>query len=87
MNDPADQTLNSPDHAVWQIIALESGMPISDVKATSIVRHRLLAASALCVEILDDASPTAVIEVFKQISREANLSSRQPLNWPQPNDT
>lgn len=87
MNDEADQTLNSPDYAVWKIIALESGMPMSDVHATSTVRYRLLAATALCNELMGDTSATAVIEVFKQINLEANLSSQQLLSWPQPDAT
>lgn len=87
MDEMIAQTLNSPDYAVWQIIALESGMPISDVKATSKVRYRLLAATTLCDEILDDTSAPAVVEVFRQINIEANLAERSRRSWPQTDHT
>jgi len=78
----ADRTLNSDDFGAWQIAAMESGMPLSEVEAVATVRRRFLGAAALTDEVLGDRlTAEAVTEAARQIHAVAAATAPLSLYW------
>jgi hypothetical protein len=78
----ADRTLNSDEFGLWQIAAMESGMPLSEVEAVATVRRRMLGAAAVVDEVLGDRlTAEAVTEAVRQIHAVAAATAPLNLFW------
>jgi hypothetical protein len=77
-----DRTLNSDELGKWQIAAMESGMPPSEVEAVTVVRRRFLGAGAIVDEVLGDRlTAEAVTEAARQIHAVAEMTAPLNLYW------
>lgn len=78
----ADHTLNSDEFGLWQVAAMESGMPVAEVEAVAAVRWRFLGAAAVADEVLGDRlTAEAVIEAARQIHEVAKITAPLSLYW------
>jgi hypothetical protein len=78
----ADRTLVSEDYETWKIVALESGMDAEELAVLDTIRLRLLGAAAVTCDVLgDQAPPSIVAEVLRQIHEVANIATAMNLYW------